>query len=209
MSMPMPILLLSIFSRNNDHLSSECLFRFLVLAYSFINASMSDETFLANTKRTQPNPTQPNQITNCSIVANSLGISNRMICSTETERIPRQCNNTLIIIVLWQHAHTISSIVCAVASFSSLLCSVLSSLCLIVSCHVVSCRVIPEHAVLKRKEEREREWVLKGSSSREALERATIAKMKNVTGADQDVCISVLRDHGYDVEESIEAYLDR
>mmetsp|Transcript_27284 Transcript_27284/g.63918 ORF Transcript_27284/g.63918 Transcript_27284/m.63918 type:complete len:124 (-) Transcript_27284:232-603(-) len=66
-----------------------------------------------------------------------------------------------------------------------------------------------EHAVLKRKEEREREWVLKGSSSREALERATIAKMKNVTGADQDVRISVLRDHGYDVEESIEAYLDR
>eukprot|EP00536_Pseudo-nitzschia_multiseries_P012205 jgi/Psemu1/326728/estExt_fgenesh1_pg.C_4520002 len=66
-----------------------------------------------------------------------------------------------------------------------------------------------ERAVLKRKEERDRDWSLKGATSREALEHATVSKMRNVTGAEEDVCISILRDHGYDVEESIEAYLDR
>jgi len=66
-----------------------------------------------------------------------------------------------------------------------------------------------ERAVLKRKEERDKDRSLRSSTSREALERATIAKMKTVTGADESICIATLRDHGYDVEESIEAYLER
>ena len=68
---------------------------------------------------------------------------------------------------------------------------------------------ITERAVLKRKEERNRDRTLKSATSREALERATIAKMRTVTGADESICIATLRDHGYDVEESIEAYLER
>ena len=66
-----------------------------------------------------------------------------------------------------------------------------------------------ERAVMKRKEERERDRSLKSATSKEALERATIAKMKLVTGADESICIATLRDHGYDVEESIEAYLEK
>ena len=76
--------------------------------------------------------------------------------------------------------------------------------------HPVSCftkRYIVERAVLKRQEERNRDRSLKQATSREELEAATIAKMKTVTGADEAICIAMLRDHGYDFEESIEAYL--
>lgn len=66
-----------------------------------------------------------------------------------------------------------------------------------------------ERAVLKRKEEREKDHNLRSATSREALERATVAKMKAVTGADDSICIAILRDHAYDVEESIEAYLEK
>mmetsp|Transcript_11208 Transcript_11208/g.26946 ORF Transcript_11208/g.26946 Transcript_11208/m.26946 type:complete len:128 (-) Transcript_11208:466-849(-) len=64
-----------------------------------------------------------------------------------------------------------------------------------------------ERAVLKRQEERNGDRLLKQATSREELERATITKMKTVTGADEAICIAMLRDHRYDVEESIEAYL--
>jgi len=66
-----------------------------------------------------------------------------------------------------------------------------------------------EHAVLKRKAERDEDWSLNGTTSREELEQATIAKMKNVTGANENVCIAFLEEHRYDVKESIEAYLER
>jgi len=66
-----------------------------------------------------------------------------------------------------------------------------------------------ERAVLKRKEERQNDVGLRGATSREELERATIAKMKLITGADESICISVLRQNRYDVEESIEAYLEK
>lgn len=66
-----------------------------------------------------------------------------------------------------------------------------------------------ERAVLKRKEERDNDRGLKGATSRAELERATIAKMKTVTGADESICIAMLRENGYDVEESIEAYLEK
>mmetsp|Transcript_2899 Transcript_2899/g.5862 ORF Transcript_2899/g.5862 Transcript_2899/m.5862 type:complete len:81 (+) Transcript_2899:276-518(+) len=68
---------------------------------------------------------------------------------------------------------------------------------------------IKEHAVLKRKAERDEDWSLNGTTSREELEQATIAKMKNVTGANENVCIAFLEEHRYDVKESIEAYLER
>mmetsp|Transcript_19689 Transcript_19689/g.40623 ORF Transcript_19689/g.40623 Transcript_19689/m.40623 type:complete len:132 (-) Transcript_19689:537-932(-) len=66
-----------------------------------------------------------------------------------------------------------------------------------------------ERAVLKRRDDRDRDFSLKGATSREELEKATIAKMKSVTGAENDdVCIAILRNHNYDVGESIEAYLE-
>jgi len=66
-----------------------------------------------------------------------------------------------------------------------------------------------ERAVLKRKEEREKDRGLRSSTTREAMEQATIAKMKTVTGADDAICLAMLRDHNFDVEESIEAYLEQ
>lgn len=65
-----------------------------------------------------------------------------------------------------------------------------------------------ERAVLKRFEERNRDRSLKGATSRLELEQATIAKMRNVTGAEEDVCIAILERHGYDVNQSVEAYLE-
>mmetsp|Transcript_8618 Transcript_8618/g.8450 ORF Transcript_8618/g.8450 Transcript_8618/m.8450 type:complete len:128 (+) Transcript_8618:329-712(+) len=68
-----------------------------------------------------------------------------------------------------------------------------------------------ERAVLKRKEERdhEKQSILGTTLSREELEKATISKMKDVTGESDDiVCVALLQDHGYNLEESIEAYLE-
>ncbi|OEU07641.1 hypothetical protein FRACYDRAFT_221117 [Fragilariopsis cylindrus CCMP1102] len=48
-----------------------------------------------------------------------------------------------------------------------------------------------------------------GATSKEELEKATIIKMKNVTGEkDDSVCIALLKDNGYNMKESIEAYLE-
>jgi len=68
-----------------------------------------------------------------------------------------------------------------------------------------------ERAVLKRKEERDhdKQSILGTTLSREELEKATISKMKDVTGESDDfVCVALLQDHGYNLEESIEAYLE-
>mmetsp|Transcript_14855 Transcript_14855/g.16655 ORF Transcript_14855/g.16655 Transcript_14855/m.16655 type:complete len:131 (+) Transcript_14855:200-592(+) len=68
-----------------------------------------------------------------------------------------------------------------------------------------------ERAVLKRKEERDHDKhsILGTTLSREELEKATISKMKDVTGESDDiVCVALLQDHGYNLEESIEAYLE-
>lgn len=66
-----------------------------------------------------------------------------------------------------------------------------------------------ERAILDRKVSRDNNRGLCAATSREELERSTIAKMKNVTGADESICIAMLQRHGYDVEESIEAYLEK
>jgi UBA-like domain len=61
--------------------------------------------------------------------------------------------------------------------------------------------------VLKKKVEREREYGLSLSSSREELRESLLARMKSLTNASEDVCISLLQRHSYDLEESVEAYL--
>lgn len=66
-----------------------------------------------------------------------------------------------------------------------------------------------ERAVLKRLSERECDRELLVATSKDEIEKATISKMKHVTGEmDESVCIGLLQDHGYDLKESIEAYLD-
>jgi len=66
-----------------------------------------------------------------------------------------------------------------------------------------------ERAVLKRLSERECDRELLAATSKDEIEKATISKMKHVTGEmDESVCIGLLQDHGYDLKESIEAYLD-
>jgi hypothetical protein len=67
-----------------------------------------------------------------------------------------------------------------------------------------------ERAVLRRKEERDIDsQLMGGATSKEELEKATIIKMKNVTGEkDDSVCIALLKDNGYNMKESIEAYLE-
>jgi len=60
---------------------------------------------------------------------------------------------------------------------------------------------------LKKLEDREREWTLSASSSRDELQRNVVARMKSVTNASDDVCVSLLETHSYDLKTSIEAYL--
>ena len=62
--------------------------------------------------------------------------------------------------------------------------------------------------MLKRKEERDRDRSLQCATSKEELERATIERMKNFTGAEEDVCIAFLQQNGYELKESVEAYLE-
>jgi UBA-like domain len=61
--------------------------------------------------------------------------------------------------------------------------------------------------VLKKKEERDIEVSATLNGSREELERATLIKMKSVTKASEDVCISILESNGYNLKSSVETYL--
>jgi hypothetical protein len=51
--------------------------------------------------------------------------------------------------------------------------------------------------------------MLMEATSREDLQKATIVKMKSVTGAKDDLCIAMLESNGYDLKTSIEAFLQR
>jgi UBA-like domain len=64
-----------------------------------------------------------------------------------------------------------------------------------------------EHRVLKKKGEREQEYGLSISSSRDDLRNNLLARMKSLTDASDDVCISLLQRNSYDLEVSVEAYL--
>jgi hypothetical protein len=63
---------------------------------------------------------------------------------------------------------------------------------------------LAEKSVLRKKEEAERE--LESGGSREELERNLLIKMKSVTKASEDVCVSLLENNSYDLKTSIEAY---
>lgn len=66
--------------------------------------------------------------------------------------------------------------------------------------------IVAERHVLKRKDEREQDRIVQKASSREELQSSTITKMKNLTGADESVCVAILEKNNYDVTTSIEAF---
>ena len=68
------------------------------------------------------------------------------------------------------------------------------------------CFFSTERRVLKRKEEVDQEMALFKASSRDELQHNVLVKMKSVTGAEEDICISMLESNGYDLKTSIEAY---
>lgn len=47
---------------------------------------------------------------------------------------------------------------------------------------------------------------LKADTTREDLRRSVVTKMRNVTNADETVCVSILESNSYDLKTSIEAY---
>lgn len=63
-----------------------------------------------------------------------------------------------------------------------------------------------EHSVMAKKKEQDAELELCKASSREELQQAVVVKMKAVTNADDDVCISILEDYHYDLKQSVEAF---
>jgi hypothetical protein len=63
-----------------------------------------------------------------------------------------------------------------------------------------------ERYVLKRKDERDQDRIVQKASSREELQSSTVTKMKNLTGADEAVCVAILERNNYDVTTSIEAF---
>ena len=66
---------------------------------------------------------------------------------------------------------------------------------------------LTERLILKKKQDRDQEWSLTSSSSRDELEKNVLMRMKSVTDASEDVCISLLEANSYDLKTSIEAYL--
>ena len=60
-----------------------------------------------------------------------------------------------------------------------------------------------ERNVLQRRDD----WdTIKSASSREDVQKNVVVRMKSVTGANDDICISMLESNGYDLKTSIEAY---
>lgn len=66
---------------------------------------------------------------------------------------------------------------------------------------------ITEREILKKKEDRDQEYALSSSASREELRQNVLARMQSVTNASEDVCISLLESNSYDLKVSVEAYL--
>jgi UBA-like domain len=59
---------------------------------------------------------------------------------------------------------------------------------------------------LKKLNEREADQLLQNATTREEIKAATITKMKNVTGAKDEICVAILESNGYDLKASIEAF---
>lgn len=67
-----------------------------------------------------------------------------------------------------------------------------------------------EHEVLSKKQDRDMEYnEICKADSREELQRHLVARMKSVTNATEDVCVSYLENHSYDLKTSIEAFLSK
>lgn len=71
---------------------------------------------------------------------------------------------------------------------------------------VVASLCLPEKSVLQKLEEREQDQQLLKAKTRDEIQAATVAKMMNVTGGKEDVCLSLLKSNGFDLKTSIEAY---
>jgi len=63
---------------------------------------------------------------------------------------------------------------------------------------------LSEKSILKKKHEIDGE--IKHSGNKEDLSRSLLVKMKSVTKASEDVCISILSSNSYDLKTSVEAY---
>jgi hypothetical protein len=67
-----------------------------------------------------------------------------------------------------------------------------------------------EHKIMAKREERALQWdMVKATVSREELEQNVLARMKSVTNASDETCISILKSNSYDLEGSIEAFLSK
>eukprot|EP00538_Stauroneis_constricta_P001474 CAMPEP_0119545622 /NCGR_PEP_ID=MMETSP1352-20130426/321_1 /TAXON_ID=265584 /ORGANISM="Stauroneis constricta, Strain CCMP1120" /LENGTH=120 /DNA_ID=CAMNT_0007590195 /DNA_START=103 /DNA_END=465 /DNA_ORIENTATION=+ len=64
-----------------------------------------------------------------------------------------------------------------------------------------------EKSILKRKEDLDQEMKLATADSKEELQQNVLVKMKSVTGAADDVCVSLLENNNYNLKTSIEAFL--
>ena len=62
-----------------------------------------------------------------------------------------------------------------------------------------------ERTILKKKQVREEEWSLRHSTDKDELQKNVVSRMKSVTNASEDVCVSLLESNSYDLKTSIEA----
>jgi hypothetical protein len=74
--------------------------------------------------------------------------------------------------------------------------------------------ILVEHLVSKKKTERDQLYGNNGSNDTnnddhdtDLLRTNLIARMKSLTNASEDVCVSILQRHSYDLETSVETYL--
>lgn len=67
---------------------------------------------------------------------------------------------------------------------------------------------LTERQVLANTEDRRRQLLdgLRATQSQDELKRTVLVKMKNVTNADETICVSILESHSYDLKTSVEAY---
>jgi UBA-like domain len=81
--------------------------------------------------------------------------------------------------------------------------------CWTINTHATLSLTPTEHKIFAKHVERSQQWDLVTASSREELEQNVLARMKSVTNADDETCISILKCNSYDLEGSIEAFLSK
>ena len=55
-------------------------------------------------------------------------------------------------------------------------------------------------------EQEQRRASLQSSDEPDEIKKAVLVKMKSVTNADEDVCIAILENKGYNLDTSVEAF---